>query len=186
MNLAIMNFINHIPFTKSPKQACLFLAGFILVCTILIFQLNLKKSYGLYAACKSYETDISRSANASADIAQYTTLLGDQTLEEGHSYDRAALLELITNYSDNHDVFVASFPQASYVDIESYPIVTSTLHLTGGYKDIISLVYQIEHIDKLSSVSGIKMETKKNRKTKKTQLHAYITLRNINNKNKGS
>lgn len=144
-----------------------------------IYFASIKRTVSYYQSYQNKKEQLSRVSNAATLITQYKTQLAQFEQKNQKTYDREELLEAVTTFCREHRILVKTFPQAQRVKQNNYPIITNQIEVEGDYKEIVKLVYLLEHKEKLGSIGSVKFFTHKDRYKKKNFLRANIVLRNL-------
>lgn len=166
-------------FFKTYRQHNLALLGTTVLLLALVYSLSIRRTLTMAQQHKSMRQNIERAASAPSEIQQLRSQLNTLQRSALQSYDREQLLEAITNFCRSNDLLVTTFPEASIVQEGASHIITNEVEVEGAYTQIVRLVYLLEQGEKLGSVSSLAFFTHKNRRTKRMNLRAKITLRNL-------
>ncbi len=145
---------------------------------LLIYMVNIRKTWAVYQSFRSTTARINQAATAGSDMSKYQSQLIVLKSSSQQPYDRERLLEEVTGFCREKGLLIRSFPDAQRVVENGVSIITNELEVEGAYKDIVSLVYLVEQQKKLASVSTLSCFLHKDRTTRKTNLRGRVVLRN--------
>lgn len=95
------------------------------------------------------------------------------------SMSQDILLQNISEYSKGKNIRINQIPETKYAIEGSYTVETNMYRIQGNFIDLIQLVYEIEHIQKLAKVSSLTIQQQLDRTNKNTYTEATIYLQNI-------
>lgn len=166
-------------FLNSYKQQNFFLWGGALIFLCLIYTTSIRKTLKYKADYQNNLTNVQRAATAKQDIQHYQQIIEELQESSLKAYDQEYLLSAITAFCKANNLLVRTFPEAQKVELSAYTIVTNGLEVEGTYKDIVSLIYQIEQIEKLAALSSAHFFLHKDRISRKQSLRCKMVLRNL-------
>lgn len=89
------------------------------------------------------------------------------------------LFQFISSYILEKNMRINQVPQTMKSNIEGYDVETNLYKIQGDFQQLISLVYEVEHVNRLAKVSSLQIKKQFDRKTKLEYIEASIYLQNI-------
>ena len=166
---------------KSYRQQNIVLLAVSVILLIAVFNLNIKRTWRVYQDFKHNKNQVVLAASAPAEIANLRNKLSVLRSTNIKPYQRELLLEKTTSFCNGHGLLVKSFPEALALENNGASIVTNSIEVEGNYLEMVKLLYHLEEGEKLGSVSSVKFQLAKDRRTRKEVLRSTIFLRNIEN-----
>jgi hypothetical protein len=152
--------------------------GLLLLCAV-IFQLNIRKTIGVYSHYRDQLQKVGLAASAPARIATLQKKLANAQQSALKPYKREMLLENVTDFCRNNNLLIRAFPEAQKVVQNENNIVTNQIEIEGNFKSMVKLVYMLEAAERLGSVGSLKFFVFKDRTAKRNVLKGQIVLRNL-------
>lgn len=171
--------LQFLSFLPTYRQRNLFLLGVGVFALLLIYLVSIRQTLGLYRTYRVNRAAIARAASAPGEIARLEAQVAALQQNGLKVYDQENLLVEVTRFCREHELLITTFPSSDRVVENGYPIITNTLEVQGGYKDMVRLVHLLEQRERLGSVGSLKFYTQKDRISKKTYLRLSIVLRNL-------
>ena len=144
----------------------------------------------LYQDNTTMETKIGKAENAPMGIAAMRKSLEGLNEKLNHylidtTKDQEHTLEMVSEFCTKKSLIVKELPQRKTTSEKNFTIITSTLKIEGNYINLLKLLYELEHFQKLGRVSSVSWKSSIDSKTKKTILIMSVYLQNImvNNEN---
>lgn len=156
---------------------------FLLLATILlsgaVYYFSFLRTWGNYQTYRQTVQDINRAKNVQNEIAKYEQALAQWEQSSLQKYDREKLLELVTNFCRTHQLLIKTYPEAERVKENGFPVVTNEIEVEGAFKDMVTLVYLLEHQEKIGSIASLQFFRHKDRRKRQEVLRGRIILRNL-------
>lgn len=154
--------------------------GFFAIAYFLVFNKTIKLSIENKNLMKKKELFKS----APREITYYQSKLDEMNTGLGYvgsmnTLSQEKILDYISQYTDTSDVFLMSMPKTILNNKNGYHLETNVIELQGNFKDIVTLVYGIEHVHGISKVVSSKVTLKHDIYTKKKSLITILYLQNI-------
>lgn len=169
----------------SYKKKCymLLIGSFTLV--ILSYQLSLRKTIYYYTSNKTNKNKVAMLKDAPEQLyflKQKQVLMNSSLGYVGSAnvLTQEYLLDFISKFADNTSLFIKSMPKATIEDKNGYQLETNIIELQGNFHDMVSLIYLIEHKNKISKVASANFSINKNFQNQKQYLTVQLFLQNIN------
>lgn len=106
----------------------------------------------------------------------YENHLGSFETDSTHNHEH--VLVAISQYCQNHNLTIESFPSELIEDYNDFKLHTHKIEVSGNFKALLYLVYHLERVEKLGRIASMNLEKKLDKKTKRTILTASIYLQN--------
>lgn len=171
--------------TYKRKNLLLLLAAILFV--FLIYTLAIKKTWLAYYVYNDAKEKIELAANApimaaklEKELITMDAKIGNQN-KNGTNTEQA-LIELLTTYSQNNNVVLREFPEATDADQGNIVIETNQFVIEGTFSKLINLVHLLEQKVKLGKVASAHYQLKKDIKTREMALTVTIFVQNIKKK----
>lgn len=165
------------------NKTILLFAG-ILVLLYFCYTYSFSKTIANYKEIKKYNDYIAKNGTYKKQIAYLQNELNKYTNngvvksdEKKQSQDK--LFQFISAYILKKDMRINQVPETVQSNIGGYDIETNLYKIQGDFQQLISLVYEIEYVQKLAMISSLQLKKQMDRKTKKEFLEATIYLQNI-------
>lgn len=158
------------------------LAVFLLSC-LLVYQLALKQTVELAAACSAKETELETAQDAPQRIAllkaqrqAIENVLGDAD----HTMDfQQRLLETVSDFCRDQKLTLSDFPNAVAVVEKGYRIETNAVSVQGSFNKLVRLVYELEQKHHMGKIAAVEFATGRVSRNKPAILTATIYVQNV-------
>jgi len=155
------------------------------VCFLAVIYLSaIKKTVVLYDECSDLEKQLELVTEAPRRIVSLEKQLSNIESKLGSRINlgidnQQQLLELLTNYCEEHNVRLQEFPKPVVTGKDEYAIETNIFIVEGDFIKLLKLIYTLEQEYKIGKIASVHFDSKKNYKTKRVELMATIYLQNI-------
>jgi hypothetical protein len=160
------------------------------VFAVLAYVTTISNTIKLYKDNTSMVAKIGKAENAPKGIAEMRKSLEGLNDKLNHylidtTKDQEHTLEIVSEFCTKKNLIVKELPQRKITSEKDFTIITSTLKTEGNYINLLQLLYELEHFQKLGRVSSVSWKSSIDTKTKRTILIMSIYLQNImvNNEN---
>ena len=150
----------------------------------MIYFLSVSKTIHVYSEYNTAAGKMEMAANAPVLAAELEKKLqamdaniGSRKVAEGDAVQ--SLLELVTNYCQDHHSVLREFPEASTAANGDLVVCTNVIVVEGQFSDLLQLVYQLEQKSDLGKIASVYYALRKDRKSKDMALTATIYIQNI-------
>ena len=159
------------------------ITGFLILCLLMYF-MAIKKSVVAYVQMIENHEVLRASQNAPQEIAEYNARLKGinrslKSFEASSRNDHQHLLAYVSEFCAHQKIRLEYYPSIENREKEGLVIHTHKIEVQGEFQRLLSLMYALEQKDKYGRVSSAVFEMKKNRETRKNQLHLLIYLQTI-------
>ncbi|MEM9023004.1 MAG: hypothetical protein AAGB22_04645 [Bacteroidota bacterium] len=151
---------------------------------LIAYQRAFKKTVQLAGECATMEQQIAQARNAAQNIARLETevaridlIIGDGSHEA--SEVQHELLERVSTYCEAHKLRVSAVPEPHAFNEKEFTVHTNAVTVKGGFVPLLQLIHGLEQEFNMARLSSVKFHTRRNRRTRQTQLYATIYLQNI-------
>lgn len=165
----------------------LLIAGMI-VTFLLVYVFAIKKTIAAYSDYSQAKTKVELAENAPViaaalqkQLMQIDARIGSS--DTTHQKTGEPLLELVTNYCQDHQAVLREFPQTIATVQGDMIVETNRFMVEGSFSTLINLVYVLEQKNKLGKITSVKYALQKDFKTKEMLLTATVFLQNVKKKN---
>ena len=151
---------------------------------LLVYVFAIKKTITAYTDYSSAKVKVELAENAPAIAAQLQKQLMQIDAKIGSTdttKQKAGepLLELVTNYCQDHQAVLREFPQTTATAQGDMIVETNRFVIEGNFATLINLVYILEQKNKLGKIASVKYALQKDFKSKEMLLTATVFLQNV-------
>lgn len=122
----------------------------------------------------------SQMATIHAELKRIENIIGQEN--KAKEDFRQMILEKTTHYCENNKIRIKEIPEPIVIDRSDYEIHTHTLVLEGGFKKLVSFIYELEQNWKISNITSARFYTEKEIRTKRKLLNVELFIQNIQKK----
>ncbi len=98
--------------------------------------------------------------------------------------NQEGILDAVSTFCQKNSLILKEFPKTGYEEQKDITIETNVIVVEGGYTNLLQLIYELEHKNKVGKVSSVSFNSFMDNKRKKQVLTATIYLQNIHIKSK--
>ena len=169
--------------TYSKKNRVL-IAG-IVVFALLAYIFAFNKTIKLSNENRNLKNQLAQIENAPQRISALNHQLDELDTKLGYirgdgALSQEAILSYVSNYCISKNIFLKEFSEPEISENSGYTVETNILQIEGSYAEILTLIYEIEHVERLSKIASLQFKKTKDRKTKRDKLIAAVHFQNIN------
>lgn len=168
--------------TYKQKNTYLLVATVVLV--VIAYKMAIQPTIKLYQDNTRMEMKIKRAENAPQGIAELRKSLDglneklnhyliDTTKEHQHT------LEIVSEFCSKKKMIVKELPKRTVTVDKDFTVITSVLTIEGNYADLLSLLHELEYVQRIGRVSSVSWQSHIDNKSKRKVLSMIVYLQNI-------
>jgi hypothetical protein len=174
-----LNFKN---LTYRQKNTYLLLAT--VVFAIIAYKAAIQTTIQLYQDNAKMESKIKKAENAPQGIAELRKSLDGLNKKLNHylidtTKEHQHTLEVVSEFCSKKKMIVKELPKRTVTVDKDFTIITSVLTIEGSYIELLSLLRELEYVQRIGRVSAVSWQSNVDTKTKRTVLSMILYLQNI-------
>jgi hypothetical protein len=169
------------------KNKYLLIGGVIFA--VIIYMLAIRPTIDAYQQKKVLEQKLVQAKSAPQRMAGLETRLAFINSKVS-SYlidstrNQEDILHAVSTFCQKNNLTLNEFPVTTYEEQTDFTIETNVVVAEGSFSNLVRLVYELEHKNKVGKVNSVKFISSMDTKRKKNVLNLIIYLQNIRIKNK--
>ena len=168
----------------SNKNKLILLAIGTLLLVYLCYNWSFSKTISNYKEIATYKDYMATNGSYKTQIVQLQKEIKKYTSNgivknEDKKVAQDKLFQFISAYILKRNMRINQVPETIKSNMGGYDVETNLYKIQGDFHQLVSLVYEVEHHERLAKVSSLQIKKQLDRKTKKEYIEAAIYLQNI-------